>query len=152
MITVGSIVSLHGQKYKVFEIQVHEGRSYPSAVRAIDSFGKLNSHMHTDSNGGWVKYHQWELISAGIPEDPKAKIIAKIKYLDEKFKKAQALKKALQDPNVSSVSVSPIGVPPVDWSTTASFTRTGRETSTSYREFMEYYARMQDSIVQRTPY
>lgn len=152
MITVGSIVSLHGQKYKVFEIQVHEGRSYPSAVRAIDSFGELNSHMHRDSNGNWVKFHQWEFISAGIPEDPKAKIIAKIKYLDEKFKKAQALKKALRDPNVSSVSVSPNGFLPIDLVNTASYTRTGRESTMSYREFMDYYNRMQESIVQRTTY
>lgn len=152
MITVGSIVSLNGWKYKVHQVQTENGRTVPLAIKSIDSHGIEDSYMHKDTNGAWFE-HKWNLVETPIPIDPKAKIIAKIKYLDEKFKKAQALKKALRDPNVSSVSLSSNEVaPPVDWSTTSSFTRAGRETTMSYREFMDYYARMQETIAQRTPY
>jgi hypothetical protein len=95
MIIIGSIVRLHNNLYKVREVQEVNGKVYPRAVQSINVKGQITGpYVHKDSTGEWAK-HSWELLSNFTPEDPKTKIIAKIKYLDEKFKKSQENKKQL---------------------------------------------------------
>ena len=95
MITVGSIVSLHGRKYKVYQVQTQDGITVPLAVKSLASDGIEDSYIHKDIGGSWFE-HKWELVTPPTPVDPRAKIIAKIKYLDEKFKKAQEKKSSSQ--------------------------------------------------------
>jgi hypothetical protein len=157
MITIGSIVSLHGRKYKVYEVQVRGHLVVPRAVKSVDSSGREDFHLHKDLDGSWF-IHTWELISSPTPIDPKARIIAKIKYLDEKFKAAQEKKKAalkaaesLKEMTTSYTSSDVI------WGSTSGLAMSSpaaliRTTPMNYNEFMEYYNRMQEAIAQRTPY
>ena len=95
MITVGCIVKLDGSKYKVHEVATNRGVTYPYRVSIIDRHGEVSDTILTDKYDAWAR-HKWVVIGQGEPVDPKAKIIAKIKYLDEKFKKNQERKAQLK--------------------------------------------------------
>ena len=97
-IAVGSIVKLSGNFYKVATVGVKDGRVYPQSVWSVSS----TTHEMTAGrspilgNPSWATYG-WVLVANGKLVDPKEKIFAKIRYLDEKFKKAQAEKKAAKE-------------------------------------------------------
>jgi hypothetical protein len=101
-IDIGSIVKLDNDtEYLVLEIDSRNGVPFPHALKVISS-GSSRGIGETikDKYGDWYQYN-WKIVSGGVPVDPKAKIIAKIKYLDDKFKKAQALKRK------ATISVTP---------------------------------------------
>lgn len=96
VIEIGDTVDLAGTKYLVVATQIVGGVVIPLAVKSI--YGStVNSYTHRDSGGSWAAHH-WEIIKKGTTTvvDKKAAIIAKVLYLDKKFKDKQALKSQLE--------------------------------------------------------
>jgi hypothetical protein len=100
-IGVGTVVTLDsGDEYRVLEVKIRNNKTYPHKVEIVKSTNRPLRDTIADKYGGWWQYN-WRILYGGIAVDPKAKVIAKINYLDEKFKAAQALKKQ------ATVSITP---------------------------------------------
>ena len=94
IIEIGDTVELLGSKYLVVATQIVGDVVIPLAVKTIHG-GTVNSYTHRDSGGSWAA-HPWKIIKKGTTTtvDKKAAIIAKVLYLDKKFKDKQARKAA----------------------------------------------------------
>ena len=91
-IEIGDTVELAGSRYLVVATQVVRDVVVPLAVKAIYG-GTVNNSIHKDSGGSWATL-PWKIIKKGTTTtvDKKAAIIAKVLYLDKKFKDKQARK------------------------------------------------------------
>jgi hypothetical protein len=89
-----------GNKYRVLEVKIKNNKTYPHKIAVISSPNRNLGDIIEDKYGDWWQYN-WRILAGGVAVDPKARVIAKIRYLDEKFKAAQALKKQ------ATVSITP---------------------------------------------
>lgn len=145
-IGVGTIVTLDsGDDYKVLEVKINKNKPYPHKVIVAKSTSRKLNDTIEDRYGDWWQYN-WKIVSGGVPIDVKSKVIAKIKYLDEKFKKKQEEKEleakakaTLMDVGNISWTTLPVGSASV-WNESVELTTQSRITTDAevYADYVRY--------------